>query len=56
MLKESIDNRPGDYDKAAKDKIFIPRQTHKGLRITAHSSIVDCKVYAEKHNMQICTK
>ena len=48
MLKESIDNRPGDYDKAAKDKMFISRQTHKGLRITAHSSIVDCVKYMLK--------
>ena len=37
-----------DYDKAAKDKMFISRQTHIGLRITAHS-IVDCVKYMLKN-------
>ena len=41
IWKESIDNRPGQFDKSAKEKMFISRQTHEGLKITVHS-IVEC--------------
>lgn len=39
--KESINNRPEEFDKTAKKKMFISRQTHEGLKITVHS-IVEC--------------
>jgi len=41
--KKSIQNRPSSkFEKsAARDKMFISRQTHEGLKITVHS-IVEC--------------
>ena len=51
--KESIEKRPGEYDKAAKDKMFISRQTHKCLKITSHS-IAECVNYMLKNTT--CTE
>ena len=37
--KESIEKRPGNFTENAKNKMFISRQTHEGIQITAHSLI-----------------
>ena len=38
---KSIQDRPGDYDKTARNKMFIPSHTYEGIKITVHS-IVGC--------------
>jgi len=50
--KQSIENRPGKFDKTAQAKMFISRQTYEGLQITVHS-IVDCVKFL-LHN-KICS-
>ena len=42
--QQSIDTRPGNFTKSAKEKMFISRQTYAGLKITTHS-IVECTRY-----------
>lgn len=39
--QQSIEKRPGDFTKAAKEKMFISRQAYKCLQITVHS-VVEC--------------
>ena len=37
--KLSILNRPGDFTKTDRDRMFLPQQTYDGIRITIHSFI-----------------
>jgi hypothetical protein len=37
--KESIANRPGNFTKNARNRMFISWQTYEGLQITAHSAV-----------------
>lgn len=37
----SIQSRPGNYDKTARNKMFISSQTYEGIKITVHS-LVGC--------------
>jgi len=48
--KESIENRPGKFDKTAQNKMFISQQTHEGLKITVHS-IVGCVKFLLQNNI-----
>ena len=47
---QSIENRPGDFDKAAKAKMFISWQTYEGLKVTVHS-IVGCVKFLLQNNI-----
>ena len=52
----SIENRPGNYDKTAKSKMFISWQTHQGLKITV-KSINDCiKFLLHNHVSYVLTE
>ena len=48
--KESINNRPGDYNSNDKARMFISRQTFEGLTITVHS-IVNCVKFLLQNNI-----
>jgi len=46
----SIETRPGNFTKTAKEKMFISRQTYQGLKITVNS-IVECVRYLLSNNI-----
>ena len=47
---QSIENRPGNFEKSAKSKMFISWQTYQGLRITV-KSIVACIKFLLNNNI-----
>jgi len=47
---KSIEERPGNFNKTARGKMFISWQTYEGLKITVHS-IVDCIKFLLHNNI-----
>ena len=37
--KDSVDNRPGEFSKTDRGKMFISKRTYDGLRMTVHSTV-----------------
>ena len=46
---KSIEERPGNYDKTAKGKMFISWQTYESLKITVHSIVACVKFLLNNH-------
>ena len=52
----SIENRPGDFSKDDKAKIFLSRQTYEGVEITVHSTVELVKFLLSRNVKYVLTE
>eukprot|EP00112_Aurelia_sp_Birch-Aquarium-sp1_P006927 Seg1756.13 transcript_id=Seg1756.13/GoldUCD/mRNA.D3Y31 product=Catalase protein_id=Seg1756.13/GoldUCD/D3Y31 len=54
--QQSIENRPGDFSKDAKAKMFLSRQTYEGVQMTVHSTVELVKFLLSRNVKYVLTE